>query len=189
MSSVDQQNFDKLKTAYDACLDEDTIKKQGIKPLLEILSQVNDLFPPKQKSSGARTPFGPKDSEALSSTMLFLYNLGLSPLLSIGAGADDKDPDTVVVQVSPARRIGLPAKDYYKDEKVVQKYTDTIAAVFENIEKVAIAFGFSTSGNATEHAQELVQFEKLLAAASPDAEDADDVTVSTGVLSFKTPLN
>lgn len=168
---MDQQNFEKLKTAYDACLDEDTIKKEGTKPLLEILHQVSDMFPVRKSTSGSTHLSKPEDGAALSDTMKFLYNLGLSPLLSIGAGADDKDPDTVVVQVSPPRRIGLPAKDYYKNEKVVQKYTNTIISIFENLQQ-------DVNGNATEYAQNLVRFESILAAASPDAEDADDVTVS-----------
>lgn len=186
---MDQQNFEKLKTAYDACLDEDTIKKEGTKPLLEILHQVSDMFPVKKTTSGSAPLFKAEDSDALSGTMTFLYNLGLSPLLSIGAGADDKDPDTVVVQVSPSRRIGLPAKDYYKDDKVVQKYTDTIASIFENLENSnATNSKFVAKGNAAEYAHNLVRFESILAAASPDAEDADDVTVSLKILALNSVL-
>ena len=140
------------------------------------------MFPVKESTFEAGALFKISDSDALSSTMTFLNKLGLSPLLSIGAGADDKDPDSVVVQVSPARRIGLPAKDYYKDEKVVKRYTDTIASIIENLHpddtKLSNFGKFASKANATEHAQDLVRFESILAAASPDAEDADDVTVS-----------
>lgn len=35
LSSVDEENFDKLKSAYGACMNEDRIKEDGVKPLLE----------------------------------------------------------------------------------------------------------------------------------------------------------
>lgn len=104
LSSADQQNFEKLKDAYDACMDEDTIKKEGIKPLTEILKEIMDMFNKK---------------EDLADTIIYVANLGVSAFISTGAGADDKDPDTVVAQASPPYRIGLPAKDYYSDEIVV----------------------------------------------------------------------
>jgi endothelin-converting enzyme len=45
LSSIDQENFNKLKDAYDACIDEDKIKKDGAAPLMNILSQITDMFP------------------------------------------------------------------------------------------------------------------------------------------------
>jgi endothelin-converting enzyme len=114
LSSVDQQNFDKLKGAYDACMDEKTIKQAGIRPLAGILRQVAEMA----KS---------EDSNALSDTVLFLHKLGVTSLLSLGASADDKDPDTVVVVASPPYQIGLPAKDYYSDDAVMKKYEAAVA--------------------------------------------------------------
>jgi endothelin-converting enzyme len=118
----------------------------------------------------------------MAGTVLYLAKLGVSSLISSGAGADDKDPDVVVVQVSPPYHIGLPAKDYYGDENVVQNYEDTIAQI---IEKMDVHKHFSkTKGHSIcqfcsqETAHGVVEFEKKLAAASPDAEDRDDVTVS-----------
>jgi endothelin-converting enzyme len=120
LSSVDQQNFEKLKGAYDACMDEETVKQAGIKPLGTILRQVAEM-----SKSG--------DTSALSDTVLFLHKLGVTALVSLGASADDKDPDTVVVVASPPYRIGLPAKDYYNDDAVLTKYEATIAAVIQNL--------------------------------------------------------
>lgn len=155
-------------------MNEDLIKKDGIKPLLEILRKVTELFPGKK--SDAPTTFSKKDGEALSETITYLNKLGVSSLVSLGPGADDKDPDTVVVQVTPPWRIGLPAKDYYENKKVVQKYTDTIVAVCEQF--TAHGTVLSNPGKCNELAISLVAFEKRLAAASPDPEDMSDVTVS-----------
>jgi endothelin-converting enzyme len=173
-SSIDKQNFQKLKTAYDACIDEEAIKAEGIKPLMDILEMVAALFPAKKLNGDAENK--PKSDEALSNALTFLNKLGISPLVSIGPGADDKDPDTVVIQVSPPWRIGLPAKDYYENKKVVQQYTETLEQLCDNFNVHEAVF--SKNSNCTELSQNLVHFEKQLAAASPDPEDLSDVTVS-----------
>src|SRR5271169_3534388 len=114
-------------------MDEDTIKKDGVEPLLEILHQVADLFPIQESASRRRTTIEANGSDALADTILYLAELGVPSLVSLGAGADDKDPDTVVVQASPPFRIGLPAKDYYKDNSVVEKYEKTLAQILEQL--------------------------------------------------------
>lgn len=161
-SSIDQQNFNKLKAAYDACMDEDLIRDAGLKPLREILHEVADMFSAKSDETQIQ-----KKSD-LGDVIEFLQKLGVSALISVGVGADDKDPDTVVVQASPPYSIGLPAKDYYGDGAVVKKYEDTLTAVLGNI--------YPDHGNSKNLSRAVVELEKKLAAASPDAEDRDDVT-------------
>ena len=102
--------------------------------------------------------------------------MGVSALVSSGAGADDKDPDVVVVQVSPPYRIGLPAKDYYKDEAVVQKYESALSQVLQEISQNNLEHNAMFPGSSKDLAHEVVELEKKLASASPDAEDQDDVT-------------
>ncbi|KAJ9629139.1 hypothetical protein H2204_008928 [Knufia peltigerae] len=155
--SVDQQNFDKLQTAYNACLDEDTIKSRGVAPLLHMLNETSH-----------RLFVAPAESEKpLTDTITYLANLGISAFVAAGTGADDRDPDTVVISVAAPYSIGLPAKELYNDEKIVQKYEDVVSQVMSALypEK---ATKVDSRG--------LVEFEKKLAAASPDAEDRDDVT-------------
>ena len=73
-----------------------------------------------------------------------------------------------MISVFPPRRIGLPSKEYYNDSKVVKQYEDTITQIAEALHP---------SDRSRADARDLIEFEKELAAASPDAEDADDVTV------------
>ena len=87
--------------------------------------------------------------------------------------ADDKDPDNQVLSLQGPRRIGLRSKEEYKDEKVVEKYTSTIAAMFELI---AENEDKHTSANAL--SQGVVELEKKLSAISMDEEDANDPLVS-----------
>jgi endothelin-converting enzyme len=175
-------------------MDESTIKKAGIKPLVEILHQIADIFPATNPAVGKRTALtADKDNEDIATTILFLSKLGVSALVSLGAGADDKDPDTVVVQASPPRRIGLPAKDYYEDSKVVEKYKKTLAQIIASLHPIHKAddalsvvdfIELSSQDDivvverSEDYAEKVVEFEKKLAAASPDAEDSNDVTVS-----------
>ncbi|CZT52630.1 related to endothelin-converting enzyme 1 [Rhynchosporium secalis] len=200
LSSVDQDNFDKLKAAYGACMDEDTIKKVGAKPLLDILHQVADMFPVKESAFRRRTPISTKDSEDMASTLLFLTKLGVPALVSLGAGADDKDPDSVAVQASPPWSIGLPAKELYSDDTVTKKYEDTIAQVLSVLHpdhsdenatlhsqwmQVRGHGKIASRGRSQDLAHEVVELEKKLAAASPDAEDSNDVTKYYNPMSLK----
>lgn len=95
---------------------------------------------------------------------------GMSTLISAGTGADDKDPDTVVISVSAPYSVGLPAKEMYKDEKVLKKYEETASEVFSALQS------YGTLQAVDVH--DLVAFEQKVAAATPDAEDRNDVTVS-----------
>jgi len=80
-------------------MDEDKIKKEGIAPLKELLKEVTDMFPAKGSVTGDKALFQAADKEDLADTIVYLANLGVSAFIATGAGADDKDPDTVVVSV------------------------------------------------------------------------------------------
>ena len=143
-----------MKAAYDACLDEDTIKSLGAAPLIAVLNET------------AHVNFT-NDKDPLPDMILHLAKIGVNALISTGTGADDKDPDTVVVSVAAPYSIGLPAKQLYDDEKVVERYREVATKVLVSLRPDAKGFD----------AKDLVEFEKKLAAATPDAEDRDDVTV------------
>jgi endothelin-converting enzyme len=168
-SSVDQENFEKLKDAYDACMDEDVIKRAGVAPLMKILDEIASLFP-TQQIAFLRSALTSKDADEMADTILYLAELGIPALISSRAGADDRDPDTVVVQVSSPWRIGLPAKDYYTDDSILKKYEEALVLVMAAL--------YPDQKDARDLAHGVAGFEKRLAAASPDAADMNDVTVS-----------
>jgi endothelin-converting enzyme len=175
-------------------MDEDTIKKEGLKPLLELLHQVADMFPVTESALRSQEPITVADSKALSETLNLLLKYKISALVAVGAGADDKDPDSVVAVASEPSRIGLPAKDYYEDQDVLQSYQDmleeTIALIHpdhpdENATLHASWIkspkhgNIAARGDSKYYAKEVVEFEKKLAAATPDEADRNDVTVSS----------
>ncbi|KAJ5103363.1 hypothetical protein N7532_003892 [Penicillium argentinense] len=155
--SADINNFEKIKAAYDACLDESTIKQRGSKPLDELLARLQNFYPSK---SGLVA--GTQDH--LTDALLFLLKTGVYALVSPGVSADDRDPDNVVITVTPPRAIGLPAREYYNNTEMVTKYTDVVKQVLQ---------GF---GGSDKIAENIVAFETKLANATPDTATQEDVT-------------
>ena len=145
-----------MKAAYDACLNEDKIKDIGAEPLLHVLDEIKKTF-----------PVDTSDSHATKDAILTLAKYGVTALVTAGTGADDTDPDTVVVSVGAPWSFGLPSKERYEDEKLVEKYrgvaVEVLSALYPDQNKGAFAG--------------IIDLEKKLAAASPSEEDREDVTV------------
>ncbi len=76
MGNSDLDNFNTLKTAYNACMAVDKIKQVGLKPLQDELKAFPVL----------------KDTKDLSGPILYLEKLGISSLLNLSPNPDDKDP-------------------------------------------------------------------------------------------------
>ncbi|KAF1934863.1 endothelin-converting enzyme 1 [Clathrospora elynae] len=153
--SADEENFDKMKAAYDACLNEDQIKSIGAEPLLHILDKIKKAY-----------PVSTADSHGIKDAILLLAKYGVTGLVTAGTGADDTDPDTVVVSVSAPWSFGLPSKERYEDETLVEKYrgvaVEILSVLYPGQDKKAFAG--------------IIDLEKKLAAASPSEEDREDVT-------------
>lgn len=141
-------------------MDEESIKKAGLSPILPILERINAFFSEQAIND---------ENKALSNTFAFLWSIGLEQLFGAGIGADDKDPDTVVVSLWPAR-IGLPSKEYYGDDAVTSKYQSVLSEVLSSI------FPSKSIPDSTFHS--VIEFEKQVASVTPDNEDMNDVTVS-----------
>ena len=157
LQSPDEANFEKMKAGYDACMDENKIAEIGVEPIMEVINHVQDLY---------------NGENGLANAIFYLYELGVTAILAPYTSADDKDPDTVIVAITPPQRIGLPAKELYKDNNVVGKYKDVINDVFG---------GLFPDAKTSSVGDDIVDFEKKLASAAPKEEDANDVTVSKRV--------
>jgi endothelin-converting enzyme len=155
--SADETNFDKMKAAYNACLNEDKIKSIGVEPMMHVLDAIKKAH-----------PVSVSDSHSVKDAILLLARYGVTGLVTAGTGADDTDPDTVVVSVGAPWSFGLPSKERYEDEKLVEKYrnvtVEVLSALYPDQDKKAFAG--------------ITDLEKKLAAASPSEEDREDVTVS-----------
>lgn len=81
--------------------------------------------------------------------------------------ADEKDPDVNVLHMT-APRLGLPAKEYYKDKDVLKRYTRMISEVAESFKQKSGAFTTQFI------AEDVVELEVKLAEASPTEEERQD---------------
>lgn len=88
-SSPKRDIFEKLQTAYDACMDEEIIREVGSTPLLNVLRKVEELFPAERPDSGffaarkdnEQVSLFSKDSNRLSKTLTYLTSIGVDPLI------------------------------------------------------------------------------------------------------------
>lgn len=176
-SSPDQDIFAKMQDGYNACLNETLLKSIGSKPLIELLTKLGEIYPIKQHRSRKDT--------SLTDAVQFLIGIGVRTPISIGVGADDKDPDSNVISLSPPYSFGLPSKQYYNRSDMVTSYKDTIGSVLEALIKEAhpkdgalsIFEMPETPGVLNQKVVDgLVDFELQMATASPDPEDLSDIT-------------
>ncbi|KAJ5582476.1 hypothetical protein N7535_001096 [Penicillium sp. DV-2018c] len=164
----DADNFKKIKSAYDACLDEATVSERGRKPLTDILHELKSIY-----SASTGSVKGAQDN--LTKAILYLMNAGVNALASSGVTPDDRDPDNVVIMITPPRHIGLPAREYYNNTKVVAAYTNTLKQVIQGL----------VGDGLDKLAEDVVDFEKKLADVTPDTQTQEDVTKYYNPLSVK----
>ncbi|KAL9136576.1 MAG: hypothetical protein Q9175_002214 [Cornicularia normoerica] len=189
-SSAKRDIFEKVQTAYNACMDEEVIKDVGSTPLLDVLRKVEELFPATRPDINfpLLKPMNQKGlliegENQLSKTLTYLTSIGLGSLISFYVTADDKDPDVIVPFIAAPRQPGLPTKEYYKDPELVVRYAKTIGHVLEALLAEAKSGSRPLTGlwtqistESAELVESIVVLESKLAQATPDEEDAEDVT-------------
>ena len=100
--AVDEANFNKIQSAYSACMDEDTIKSAGVGPLLRVLRTVEELFPAKKPHaegevdqnmlSQARKTLMLQADDQLSRVVVYLTKIGVGGLVDIGVAVSTPIP-------------------------------------------------------------------------------------------------
>lgn len=174
-SSPDREIFDKLHDSYSACMNEIQLQSVGSEPLLQLLLKLDEKYP-------AKRPTLSKDT-SLTEAIQYLMSIGASGPISLGVGADDKDPDFNVVSLSPPYSFGLPTKEYYNRTEIVDSYKETIGTVLEALLKEAEGSSLSELRSiesvhtaSKELIDSIVSLEQRMALSSPDVEDLQDIT-------------
>ncbi|GME30330.1 putative endothelin-converting enzyme protein [Neofusicoccum parvum] len=159
----DQENFGKMKAAYDACMDEQQIKKQGIKPLVDLVSQL-----PGPEEYGT--------TEGLTKALAWTERQGASGLVDLYTGPDSKHPDVVVIWITSGTYM-LPSKEYYDDDETINRYAKAISGMFAEI----------LGGESRDHdeiAKKVIDLEAQIARAEPSPDVADSVTYNYNPISL-----
>lgn len=103
-SSAKRDIFEKLQTAYNACMDEEVIKDDGSAPLLEVLRKVEELFPAARPDTDDFFPLLKnmrqkslllRDENRLSKTLTYLTSIGMDPLVSFYITVGSKNIPTL----------------------------------------------------------------------------------------------
>ncbi|EAW21324.1 M13 family metallopeptidase [Aspergillus fischeri NRRL 181] len=155
--AADEENFRKLKSAYNACLDEAAISKRGSEPLDALLAQFDDIYSAESAAVGSDVN--------ITDAVLFLMNSGVTALVEMGPGPDDRDPDKIVISVGPPDEIGLLVREYYNSSQTVSEYTKVLKEVLGNF----------VGQDKQVSVEDIVLFESKLANATPDAQTLQDV--------------
>lgn len=76
--AADEENLRKLKSAYNACLNEAVISKRGSEPLDALLAQLDDIYSAESTAVGSDVN--------ITDAVLFLMNSGVTALVEMGPG-------------------------------------------------------------------------------------------------------
>ncbi|KAI1344016.1 endothelin-converting enzyme 1 [Xylariaceae sp. FL0016] len=169
-ASTDEDNFLTMQEAYNACMDESTIKEVGVEPLRNLISKISKSFPVAEGSYRDDEPLSPQDYASLTNTTVMLEKMQVSWFEGLYVGADDKNPDVVIVQAFPSG-LSLPSPEYYQDNDTVKNYQSMLEEVFG-----ALLPSNSSRAASAKISQSVIDFEKKIADITPPPEDQQDVT-------------
>ena len=135
-ASVDEDNFNLMKSFYNACMDEPTLKTLGIKPLVDLLGEVAKLLPVDDSAYGKSAPLTPADDTSIRDTYAFLSDLNVGTFEDFGPTTDDKFPDKYSLVLFPTESQTLPTAESYAQPDLIAEYrkvmTSTLQALYPN---------------------------------------------------------
>ncbi|KAI9014473.1 hypothetical protein CLU79DRAFT_766920 [Phycomyces nitens] len=179
---IDKQNFEKVKTFFDSCMNEAAIDERGTAPVYPILRQIRDGYP--ADIVNPKAPFNALvDASRLTNILAILSKHDIGALFNLITIPDPKDPQKSSLQMYQSG-LTLPSKEYYSQPDLVQGLFDAVAETMEAIfSKNATEFGWNRwSANTT--ARLVVDFEKRLAEVSDVREYFTDAEATYNPLSL-----
>lgn len=75
--AIDEENFNKMKTTFNACMNEDQIKATGVTPVVAILSELEKHYP-------LQAPKGVSPVDELTDAMIWLSKNKVDSFVSNG---------------------------------------------------------------------------------------------------------
>ncbi|KAK4057153.1 hypothetical protein OIO90_001648 [Microbotryomycetes sp. JL221] len=190
LSDADKTNLGHLRTFWDSCLDEDRIDRQGVEPLTDVVKQVVHLwrdqtlsYVEQDKSDfiqqtnddlanvNLSKKWDPSTfKQRLTSTLAFLHSRSIPSLFQIyPEGNVGQDPKQLVAWLTQSE-LGLPSKDYYKDQDVLNVYEEVIKVVLNDVAK-----HLGDKIDANKLSRQLVKFETDIAKVLGEGAEGDPV--------------
>jgi Peptidase family M13 len=91
-SAIDRENFDKIKVAYHACMNENITPKAGAESLTKILNEIVRLYPAEAPTLLDNVSIETQERDEIANVMTFLSKFYVSTLLDLEPGRNIKDP-------------------------------------------------------------------------------------------------
>ncbi|MGB8795483.1 MAG: peptidase M13, partial [Mycobacterium sp.] len=157
---TDEQRIGDL---YASFLDEDTVERLGVQPLLDELAAIDDAA----------------DPDALAAVVGGLQRTGVGGGVGVYVDTDSKNSTRYLVHVNQSG-LGLPDESYYRDEQhaeLLAAYPDHIARMF------ALVYG-GAAGDHRQTASRIVALETKLAAAHWDVVKRRDADLTYNLRTF-----
>ncbi|KAH7889832.1 Metalloprotease [Phlebopus sp. FC_14] len=143
----DDQLLRKVRTLYKSCTDEAKLDYLGQVPLQRFVNNVRKIY------RGKRTDLAPR--QGLSNALGYMHSRGVDALFEFYIDGDaGVDPNAMTLWFSQPS-LGLPSKEYYKDQSILRTYQDVIERLLITLRDEEI---LSASDD---HASLLVQTEGL----------------------------
>ncbi|KAL5598904.1 hypothetical protein BROUX41_003775 [Berkeleyomyces rouxiae] len=154
--SQDAQNFYKMKTAYDACMNTEAIFKLGIEPLKAKLEMLDS-------------------ATTIEDAIITLLENGMDGLVRVTPMLDDANPNVLTIGVSGPQDLGLPSREHFKQDKLVKKYCAVVAQVLGSFDDTIDVSA----------ANKLVTFERSLALSMPPSADSQNIKLLYNPMSLE----
>lgn len=122
----DRDNFNKIKSYYESCMDENAIEVLGPTPIYpEITSLLGKLG---FSSEVTDTRFTNDNLRQFTDTLIHLGTTGVDNLISYSIGPDDQNPEENSISFNQPS-LGLPSREYYEKPAVIAEYRAGLIAL------------------------------------------------------------
>ncbi|KAG6371391.1 Metalloprotease [Boletus reticuloceps] len=120
-NSWDDQLLHKLRTLYASCMDQAKLDYLGQVPLQKFVNNIREIYRGKRVDVNA---FNPR--QGLSNALGYLHSRGIDALFEFFVDGDaGVDPNAMTLWFTQSS-LGLPSKEYYKEQGVLSVYQDVI---------------------------------------------------------------
>lgn len=120
-NSWDDQLLSKLRVLYASCMDEAKLDYLGDLPLQRFVNNIRGIYRGRSSDHLLTNP-----RSGLSNALGYMHSRGVDALFEFYVDGDAAvDPNEMTLWFSQAT-LGLPSKEYYKDQAVLSVYQDVI---------------------------------------------------------------
>ncbi len=162
-SAATDPDAQRIGDLYTSFLDEETVQRRGVRPLLDELTVIDDAA----------------DAAALAGALGALQRTGVGGGVAVYVDTDAKNSTRYLVHVTQSG-LGLPDESYYREEQhaeVLEAYPAHIARMF------SLVFGGDAAGH-IQTAERIVALETKLAEAHWDVVKRRDADLSYNLRTF-----